>query len=55
VLRLALLDLTLLLVGVDVYREIIPTGVPSDLLQPPSRDRPDAVGRDADLDEGMLF
>ena len=26
-------------------------GVPPNLLQPPSRDRPDAVGRDADLDQ----
>ena len=36
---------------VDMQREIIPTGITSDLLQPSSRDRPDAVGRDADLDQ----
>ena len=47
----ALFDLPLLLAGVDVHGEIIPTGITSDLLQPPSRDRPDAVGRDADLDQ----
>jgi uncharacterized protein (UPF0371 family) len=55
VLGQALLDLPRLLVGVDVQGEIIPTGITSDLLQPPSRDCSDAMGSDADLDEGTPF
>ena len=46
-----LLGLPQLLVGVYVQGDTIPTGITADLLQPPSWDRPDAMGGDADLDE----
>jgi hypothetical protein len=47
----ALFDLTLLLVSVDVYREILRTGISSDFFQPRSRNRPDAVGRETYFDQ----
>src|ERR671911_461785 len=47
----AVFYLTLLLAGVGVYREILVTGVSSDVFQPCSRDRPDAVGRDTYFDQ----
>jgi hypothetical protein len=40
---------------VDMQGEIFSMGVPSYLLQPPSRDRPDAVGPEADLNQRMSF
>jgi hypothetical protein len=46
-----LCDLTLLLVGVDVQGEIPETSVISKLFQPVSRNRPDAVGRNAHPDQ----
>ena len=52
-LGLTLFDLTRLLVCVDVQREIL--RILPDLLQPFSRDRPDAVGGDTDLDERTRF
>jgi hypothetical protein len=54
-LGLTLFDLTLLLACVDMQREIIRMPMVSYLLQPFSRDRPDAVGGDADLDQRTPF
>ena len=44
----ALLDLSRLLVGVDVQRQLVLVGVPSELLEPLAGTRTDRVGGDAD-------
>src|SRR5262249_21940004 len=53
VLGKALLDLARLLVGVDVEREIVLAGVPTELLEPVAWARANGVGGDADADTGV--
>ncbi len=49
----AVLDLLGLLVGVDVERQLVFACVPSDLLEPVGRARPDGVGGDPDAQPGI--